>query len=109
MATYPQTYISRTSKATPDAGIVISVAADGTLKFRKDRSTEAYAFTIVHEWLSQSEYDALLSFISTNGFGPHDFTLHGVDYSITLSNMPEVVDYKGSLRMVQVNALGTAV
>lgn len=106
MAAYPTTYISRTSSAVPDAGIRAEAADDGTIKFRKDRDVAAYGLQIVHEMLSQADYDALLAFIDANGFGPHTLTLHGVDYVITLINLPEQVDRKGSRYMVVAKAIG---
>jgi len=106
MATYPETYISRTSSIAPDAGIRAEVADDGTIKYRRDRSVTAYGLNIVHEWISQSELDALLAFVVSNGFGPHTITLHGIDFTMTLINEPEIAERKGGQYMVVAKAIG---
>ena len=56
MAAYPMTNVSRTSKATPDAGIRVEVADDGTLKYRRDKTGVDYAIRIVHEWITETEF-----------------------------------------------------
>lgn len=109
MAAYPQIFISRSSSAKPDAGIRVEVADDGTAKFRKDRAVTAFALTILHEWIDQTDLDALDAFIAANGYGPHTFSLRGINYSITLINDPEVVEHKGGLHMVRVEAIGVKV
>jgi hypothetical protein len=109
MAAYPETYISRTSGISSDAGIRAEVADDGTIKYRRDRAVTAFGLQIVHEWISQSELDALLAFIVSNGFGPHTITLHGIDFSITLINEPEIAERKGGQYMVVTKAVGVKV
>lgn len=105
MSAYLTTYISRTSTLTPDAGVRADVADDGTLLFRRDRASTAFALVIVHEWITQAEYDALVAFIDSNGYGPHTLTLKGIDLVITLINEPEIVDHRGNLFMVNQKAL----
>lgn len=105
MPAYPDTYISRNSTISADAGIRADVADDGTILYRKDRAGTAYALTIVHEWITQAEYDALLAFIATNGYGPHTLTLKGINFTITLINEPEITDHRGNLYMVTTKAL----
>lgn len=107
MAAYLETKISRTSKATPDAGIDVEVAEDKTLKFRGDGNVVNYALLILHEWITGDEFAAILTFLSTYGYGPHTITLHGIGYSFTLINEPEQLDRKGDLYMVQTKGLGT--
>lgn len=106
MATYPSLHISRTTTVDPAAGIQAEVADDGTLKFRKDGSVTAFAILIVHEWLDDTDLATLKSFISSNGYGPHSFTVRGTEYTITLINDPKVTEHRGSVQMVQVPALG---
>lgn len=105
MAAYPATFISRTSGIEPDAGIRADAADDGTIMFRKLRAGTAYAITIVHEWITQAQYDSLLDFLVAEGFGPHTLTLKGHNYSITLLNEPAPVDQRGHLYMVTAKAL----
>jgi len=106
MAAYLDTLVSRTSTIVPDAGIRTEVADDGTLIFRRDRSVPAYGLQIVHEWISQSEFDALLAFIDANGYGPHTVTLHGINFVVTLINEPEIAERKASRYMVVQKAVG---
>ncbi len=105
MAAYPDTYLSRNSTLAPDAGIRAEAADDGTIKFRRDQAATNYAVVIQHEWITQAEYDALLAFIDTNGYGPHTLTLKGIDLVITLINEPEIASHRGNLYMVQAKAL----
>lgn len=109
MATYPSTYISRTSPAKPDAGIRVDIADDATPRYRKISAGAVIAMNLVHEWMPSADYAALVSFIELNGYGPHTLTLRGIDYSITLLNDPEVTDHRGDKMMVQVPAIGTVV
>jgi hypothetical protein len=96
MAAYPTTFISRESGIVPDAGIRTEIADDGTVIFRRDRAVPAYGLEILHEWVSQSEFDALLAFVDANGYGPHTLTLHGINFSLTLINLPQIAERKGS-------------
>lgn len=105
MAAYIDEYISRSSTIAGDAGIKVDVAEDGTILFRKDTAFTNYALVIIHEWVTQAWFDALLEFIDTYGYGPHTLTLKGIDFIITLVNEPEIVSHKGHLYMVHVKAL----
>lgn len=96
MAAYPATFISRNSGVVPDAGIRTEIADDGTPVFRRDRAVTAFGLQIVHEWISQVELDALNAFVAANGYGPHTLTLHGINFSLTLINDPEIAERKGS-------------
>lgn len=109
MAAYPTTFISRNSGIVPDAGIRTEIADDGTPVFRRDRAVPAYGLEILHEWISQAEYDALLAFIDTNGFGPHTLTLHGINFSLTLINLPQIAERKGSKYNIVTKAVAVRV
>ena len=109
MAAYPQTLISRASTITPDAGIRAEIADDGTAIFRRDRAVTAYALQILHEWISQADLDALEAFIDSDGFGPHTVTLHGMNFSMTLINRPEIAERKGSKYNVVAKAVAVKV
>lgn len=109
MAAYPMTMVSRVSSVTPNAGITAELADDDTLKYRRDQANVHYGFRIVHEWITRAEFDAILSFITTNGYGEHTFTLHDVDYTGTLINEPAQMDRKGALYMVEAKFIGMAV
>lgn len=106
MAAYPQINISRNSKIMADAGIRAEVADDDTIVFRKDRAGTAYAIEILHEWVTEAEWETIEGFPAANGYGPHTFTLHGIDFTITLINDPQLADRKGELYMVVTKAIG---
>ena len=101
MTAYLMTNASRTSKATPDAGIRVEKADDGTVKYRRDQSEVLYAVRVLHEWITAAEFAAILALIGTNGYGPFTFTLHGLDYSGTLTNEPAALERKGDLYNVE--------
>lgn len=107
MATYPMTYVSRASRVVPEKGIRAKVTEAGNLKFRDDRGTTLYRLQIVHEWISQAQLDAILSFLDTNGYSGHDvIDLQGYDYVVTVVNEPTIVDHRGSLYTVETQAIG---
>ena len=95
MAAFPTTNLSRTSKVTADAGIRTEKADDGTVKFRRVRTSTLYNVSLVYDWLDQNELDTLRSWVVTNGYGPHTFTLRTVDYLGTMTNDPMVTEQQG--------------
>ena len=101
MAAYLTTNASRTSSITPNAGIKTKPNDDGTIGFRRDQVAVTYDVRMVHEWITQAELDALVAFPGANGWGPHTFTLQGVNYSGTLTNEVQVLEHKGSLYMAE--------
>jgi hypothetical protein len=107
MATYPDLYISRDSTLAPDAGIRVDVADDGTILFRRDSAITNFALVIVHELLTQNDFDSLLEFIDDEGFGPHTLTLKGIPLVITLMNEPEIVSHRGNRYIVHQKALAS--
>ena len=110
MATYLMTKVSRASRVEVDAGIRARVAEDGTIKFRKDRGSTAYRLQIVHEFISAAERTAIRDFFTTNGYGPHAVNgLKGDNYTVTFVNDPTDVDHKGSLYIVETQAIGLRV
>lgn len=109
MAAYPDTYISRDSTAAPDARIETEFADDGTIKYSRLADDVQYQVTLLHEWITVNDYQALLSWIASNGYGPHTFTLRGSNYSGTLVNEPAVRQQRGNLLMVESRFLAVRV
>lgn len=110
MAAYPMTKVSRASRVVPDAGIKAKVAEDGTVMFRRDRGDTAYQLQIVHEFITAAERTTLRDFFTANGYGPHTVTgLKGDTYTATFLNDPTDVDHKGSLYVVETQAIGVRV
>lgn len=105
MAAYPDLYISRDSTISPDSGIKVDVAEDGTILYRRDSAITNFALVIVHELITASDYDDLLDFIVANGYGPHTLTLKGRDFTITLINEPEIISHRGNRYTVHAKAL----
>lgn len=105
MAAYPATNISRTSTIAPDAGIQAEPMDDGSINYQRNRAVPVYGLQIIHEWVTQAEFDAILDFIDTYGYGEHTFTLHGIDFTMTLINEPEISERRGSKYMVTAKAI----
>jgi len=109
VAAYPMTNADKASKSLPLAGITSTFADDDTLKFRRDQASVHYQINIIHGWITRAQFNALLDFIVTNGYGPHTFTLKGIDYSGTLTNEPAELEQEGQLFKVESLFLATKV
>ena len=106
---YPMLNVSQDSTALPDAGITASMEADSTTKWRRDQVEVIYAVRLLHEWITQTEYEQLIDFIAANGYGPHIFSFRGDSYSGTLVNEPAQIEQRGSIYRVESLFLATKV
>ncbi|KAA9133452.1 hypothetical protein F3N42_03625 [Marinihelvus fidelis] len=106
MADYPGYAISRDSSATPDAGILTDLAEDLTIKQRRDAAGTRYRITIIEEWISLTEFAALVAAFEAS-LGPYDLTLHGLDYVVNFVGEPYVIERRGQRVRVQCELIGT--
>lgn len=106
---FPMTNIGRDSRATPDAGVSADIGSDVVIKTRRDQVAVLYAVRLVHDWITQAEFDELVDFVEANGYGPHDFTFRDINYTGTLTNLPAEIDHRGDRFRVESNFLATRV
>lgn len=97
MSAYLMTKVSQDSTVAPLAGITSSFADDDTLKFRRDQASVHYTVRLLHEWITDAEFTALVDFVASDGYGPHTFTFRGYDYTGTLTNEPARLAQRGEL------------
>lgn len=111
MATYPALDIDYNSTRKPIENKKIDVAADGTLRSRKDYSKTVYEFSIVHPLLSTTDKDSIQTFYDANDSVTFTFNYaaDSADYTLIFKGEPEAHQAIYNKWNVTMKAIGTKV
>jgi hypothetical protein len=114
MATFPTTLTpSVDSTIAPDRGLQTTVTEGGGIRGRVQYAQALYYLNLIFEDLNDTEVALIVddpaAHFDTGPTSPHQITVRGVLYDVNYLGQPEVTDYHGVLRTMEVNLVGTKV
>ncbi len=112
MATFPATLEpSPASQINPDRGLKVSVTEGGGVRGRVQYAEALYFLSLVYPDLDDSQVDLVVgqpaSHFDAGPTDDHTVDVRGVTYDVNYQAQPAVTEYRGVLRTVRVNFIGT--
>lgn len=104
---YPSIPFDNQTALSPEAGIAVDVADDGTIRGRVSFASTVYTATVVHSYITSLERDQIISFFDANKALSFPFTYDGDTYTMRFAAHPQARHQQGGWWTVTSRLVGT--